>query len=76
MDITDKIDTQKFEEKVKEIAEHTGMSEVDVEEKMLHAGPKKLYKMGVLNTEGWRQGSTKKSLEKRKKERRKKKKRK
>lgn len=76
MDITDKIDSKKFEQKVKEISETQETSEVDVEEFLLNLGPKKLYKMGLLEGEGWKEGYTKKSLKKKKAERKRKKKKK
>lgn len=71
-DITDKIDIDKYENKVKEIMNNHNISRSQAEDIILKAGPKKLYKAGMLNTEGWKVGFTKPSLEKRKKQRRKK----
>lgn len=73
MDITNRINTRKFEQRVKEIAESQGASEVDVEEFLLNLGPKQLYKMGLLEGEGWKEGYTKKSIKKKKAERKRKK---
>lgn len=47
-----KIDYEKVDERAKQIAEQGMFSEESAKEKILNLGPKKLYKMGLLEGDG------------------------
>jgi len=67
------INYDKFVETTDTIKKNYNISEQEAEEYLISLGPKKLTKLGVLdNSFSWRDGYTKKSVDKRVKERRKK----
>lgn len=70
--LNSKLDSQKVTKYIKELKkEYPNASDDELWNFLTDAGPQALYKAGLLKTDGWREGYTKKTLSRRKAERRK-----
>lgn len=71
--LIDKIDLDEFEKATKAVKEHYNISEEEAEQYIMQWGPKDMKRVGLLDPESsWREGFTKKSLQRRVENRRKK----
>jgi len=68
--LVSKMDPEKFEQQMQKLREaYPDVEEEKLEEMIMSIGPKRMSKARLLETDGWREGYTKKTLDKKREER-------